>query len=93
MYVPEEMGLKSGLQGANWSFFGGSGVINPSGEYLAGPVYDEETILYADIDLREILLRKVAIDTTGRDHRWDVLRLDYRPFPYSPFVEPTAARP
>ena len=92
MYVPEEVGLKSGLSGANWSFFGGSGIINPSGEYLAGPVYDEENILYADLDFRQILLRKVAIDTTGRDHRWDVLRLDYRPFSYSPFVDPTTTK-
>lgn len=88
IYVPEEIGEKSCLPGANWSFFGGSAIVNPSGEYLAGPVYDKETILYADLDFREILLRKAVIDTTGRDHRWDILRLDYKPFPYTPFKDP-----
>lgn len=88
LYVPEEVGAKYGFPGANWTFFGGSGIIAPDGRYLAGPVYDQETILYADLDMREIVLRKVAIDTTGRDHRWDIIRLDYRPFPYSPFAHP-----
>src|SRR5699024_11729399 len=30
----------------------GSVIVAPTGEVLAGPVYDEETILYADIDPR-----------------------------------------
>lgn len=30
---------------------GGSAVISPQGEYLAGPVFDREEILFADLDL------------------------------------------
>ena len=76
MYVPEEYGrAKSGFDNAGWAFFGGSGVINPAGEYLVGPLYDEEGILYADIDLEKIVLRKAAVDTTSRDTRWDILSL------------------
>jgi len=76
MYVPEEYGrTKSGFDNAGWAFFGGSGVINPAGEYLVGPLYDEEGILYADIDLEKIVLRKAAVDTTSRDTRWDILSL------------------
>jgi len=33
---------------------GGSAIIAPDGRYLAGPVFDEETILYATLDLQEI---------------------------------------
>ena len=28
---------KAGLGNANWDFFGGSGIISPSGKYAAGP--------------------------------------------------------
>lgn len=75
MYVPEEYGQKAGFGNAAWAFFGGSGIINPAGEYMAGPLYDEEGILYAEIDLEKILMRKAAVDTMSRDSRWDVLSL------------------
>ena len=76
LYVPEEYGeQRSGFGNAAWCFFGGSGIVNPAGEYLAGPLHDEEGILYAEIDLGDILLRKAAVDTTSRDTRWDLLSL------------------
>ncbi|HEX9016415.1 MAG TPA: carbon-nitrogen hydrolase family protein [Chloroflexota bacterium] len=87
MYVPEEYGKeRSGFGNASWSFFGGSGIINPAGEYIAGPLLGEEGILYAEIDLEKILMRKAAVDTTSRDTRWDILSLKvndeafYEPF-------------
>jgi predicted amidohydrolase len=85
LYIPENLGEKSGLGNAAWAFFGGSGIINPAGEYLAGPVYDEEAILYADIDLSLIPMRKAAIDTTGRDTRWDILNLNISDSVYTPY--------
>lgn len=30
---------------------GGSMIVDPRGEVLTGPVFDTETILYADIDI------------------------------------------
>ena len=85
LYIPRELGEKAGLGNASWDFFGGTGIINPSGEYIAGPVYDEETILYADIDLSLITKRKAAVDTTGRDTRWDILNLNIKSGRYTPF--------
>jgi len=87
LYVPKQLGQKAGLGNAAWAFFGGSGIINPSGEYLTGPVYDQEDILYADIDLSLIPIRKAAIDTTGRDTRWDILSLNIRDGVYVPYRE------
>jgi hypothetical protein len=81
------MGQKAGLGNAAWAFFGGSGIINPSGEYLAGPVFDREDILYADIDLSLIPIRKAAVDTTGRDTRWDILNLNIYDGDYVPYRE------
>lgn len=60
---------------ANWTFYGGSGIVDPMGNYLAGPSYNKDEILYAEIDLEKIVERKVWIDVTGKDARWDVIGL------------------
>jgi nitrilase len=86
MYVSPLYGELAGFGNAAWTFFGGSGIINPSGEYIAGPLYHQEGILYAELDLEQIVLRKAIIDTTGRDSRWDVVNInmavttEYAPF-------------
>jgi nitrilase len=75
LYIPPGYVPDGYFGNASWTFFGGSGIINPSGEYLAGPVYDTETIVYADIDLSEIIFRKALIDIAGRDRREDIFTL------------------
>lgn len=54
---------------------GGSCVTGPSGELLAGPAGAEETILYADVDLGEIVTAKLRQDFTGHYNRFDVVRV------------------
>jgi nitrilase len=44
---------------------GGSAIIGPDAKYLAGPVYDQETILYADIHLEQIIEEKHDLDIIG----------------------------
>ena len=70
--VPDSFPLKKNTL---WDFPGGSGVINPRGEYIAGPVYDHEDIVYAEIDTNMILRAKAAIDSTGHFSRPDILEL------------------
>jgi predicted amidohydrolase len=70
--VPEDFPLKHRTL---WNVNGGSGIIGPDGAYLAGPVYDEETILYAEIDPSAIIKEKWKIDTVGHYSRTDVVRL------------------
>lgn len=70
--IPEEQMLNS-----SWAFFGGSGIIRPNGEYTAGPIYDKEAILYGELDLDEILLRKTLIDTVGRDMRQEIFHFSW----------------
>lgn len=67
LYVPPDRAGAANLGNASWTFFGGSGIIGPSGEYIAGPIYDREGVVYGELDLSLIPLRKAAIDTTGRD--------------------------
>jgi predicted amidohydrolase len=69
------------------SLRGGSGIVNPHGEYIAGPVYDQETIVYGDIDLAEIDRSQYAINLVGIYSRWDLLNLNVRQEPYEPMVD------
>jgi nitrilase len=54
---------------------GGSAVISPFGDVLAGPLWDREGVLYADIDLKEVGRAKFDLDVVGHYARPDVLRL------------------
>jgi nitrilase len=54
---------------------GGSAIIAPNGRYLAGPVYDTETIVVADCDLAEITREAMTLDVSGHYSRPDVLEL------------------
>jgi nitrilase len=55
---------------------GGSVIVNPLGQVLAGPCYDGECILTADVDLGEIAEGKYDLDTTGHYARPDIFRLE-----------------
>lgn len=54
---------------------GGSVIVNPQGVVLAGPHYDGETILTAELDLNEIVEGKYDLDVVGHYARPDVFRL------------------
>ena len=54
---------------------GGSAIISPLGEVIVGPLYDEEGILYAELDLSEIVRAKVDFDAVGHYARPDVFQL------------------
>jgi nitrilase len=70
--VPDDFLLKSRTV---WNMDGGSGIIGPDGRYVAGPVYEEEKILYGQIDPEAILKEKWKIDTVGHYSRSDVVQL------------------
>jgi nitrilase len=55
---------------------GGACVVAPSGEIVAGPIYDGDAIVVADCDLREALHAKRYFDVAGHYSRADVLDPD-----------------
>jgi nitrilase len=65
---------------------GGSAIISPLGDIVAGPLYDREGILYADLDRAEIVRSKVDFDPAGHYARSDVLRLVVDESPKPPVV-------
>ena len=54
---------------------GGSAIISPLGKVLAGPLYDKEGILYAELDLGAIPRSKFDFDVVGHYARPDVFQL------------------
>jgi nitrilase len=58
---------------------GGSAIIGPDGEYLAGPLWDEEGILVADLDPASLYAERQRFDPAGHYSRPDVLHLQVRP--------------
>lgn len=62
---------------------GGSCIIHPFGDILAGPVYDREAVLVADLSLDDIPRAKFDFDVTGHYARPDIfdLRVDTRSRP------------
>lgn len=54
---------------------GGSCIVDPFGNFLAGPNFEGQTILLADIDLDEIVRGKYDLDVVGHYARPDVFQL------------------
>ena len=54
---------------------GGSAIIGPDGALLAGPVYGEEVILTADLDLSRIPQENLTLDVTGHYSRPDLFEV------------------
>jgi len=66
---------------------GGSAIVSPLGEVLAGPLWDQEGILCAELDLDEIPRARYDLDVCGHYARPDVLRLVVNEEPMPPVVE------
>ena len=54
---------------------GGSAIIAPLGEVLAGPLYDKEDMMVADLDLGQIARSRFDFDVVGHYARPDVFQL------------------
>jgi nitrilase len=55
---------------------GGSCIIGPLGQVLAGPTFAEECILSAELDLADLSRAKFDFDAVGHYARPDVFRLE-----------------
>ena len=73
---PDDFPLRKLLEGHDVIGRGGSAVLAPDGSYLAGPLYDEEGVLYAELDPARLDAERQRFDAAGHYHRPDVFRLD-----------------
>ncbi|WP_018620513.1 carbon-nitrogen hydrolase family protein [Spirosoma luteum] len=51
---------------------GGSAIVSPQGEFIAGPLWDKEAILIANLALDEVLKSKLDFDVIGHYTRPDL---------------------
>ncbi len=76
---PDDFPLRDLIEGLDVIGRGGSAILAPDGSYLAGPVYGEEAILYAELDGTRLFEERQRFDPAGHYHRPDVLRLEVTP--------------
>jgi nitrilase len=72
---------------------GGSCIVGPLGQILAGPDYERECILAAEIDRDEIVRAKLDFDPVGHYARPDVFRLHVDERPRASLVVESAVEP
>lgn len=83
---PDDYAAVQGNDPATVLMRGGSCIIGPMGQVLAGPNFDGEAILAADIDLDEIARGKYDLDVVGHYARPDVFQLHVNTRPARPVV-------
>jgi predicted amidohydrolase len=72
--MPAALPVAEKYRGApdKWILPGGTAIIGPDGKLLAGPVFDEETIVMADLDLTAIRQQALTLDVSGHYSRPDI---------------------
>ncbi len=58
-----------------WINVGDSAIVNPDGEFIAGPLREQEGILYAEVDPAQLRGPKWMLDVAGHYARPDVFQL------------------
>ncbi len=89
--LPAELRATTGLASNSDAFLlrGGSAIIGPDGKYVVEPVYEQETIVTAQLDLNAVDREKMTLDVSGHYSRPDVFDLQIRsplsrPYPSAP---------
>jgi nitrilase len=75
---PDDFPLRSMLDGIDVIGRGGSAILDPSGAYLAGPLYGEEGVLIAEFEPARLDEERQRFDAAGHYGRPDVLGLERR---------------
>lgn len=79
---------KKSTKSAEWVSRGGSSIVSPYGDVLAGPQWeDPDGLVYADVDFRDCIRGRLDLDAGGSYSRNDSFHfsvdgLDLDPLPY-----------
>lgn len=75
--IPDSFPLKAEVVAVRERFLtGGTMIVGPDGEIIEGPAKDDETILYADLELSTVLGQRQNFDPAGHYSRPDVFSLE-----------------
>jgi nitrilase len=75
---PDDFPLRDLLEGPELLGHGGSAILGPDGGYLAGPLYGEEGVLYADLEPDRLYEERQRFDPAGHYNRPELLRFELR---------------
>jgi nitrilase len=75
---PDDFPLRELLGGDDLLGRGGSAILGPDGGYLAGPLYGEEGVLYADLEADRLYEERQRFDPVGHYNRPELLRFELR---------------
>jgi nitrilase len=75
---PDDFPLRELFDGVDVLGRGGSAVLAPDGSYLAGPLYDEEGVLYAELEPDRLFEERQRFDPAGHYNRPEILRFELR---------------
>ncbi len=76
MYPPDLEGIEELANQPEILCRGGSVIVSPLGKVLAGPLYDQEGILTAELDMGEVVGSRFDLDVTGHYNRPDLFRFE-----------------
>ena len=76
--IPTELTLPDALKDKPEQMLlnGGSSIVGPDGQYVMEPLWDQEGVFTAEVDLNRCYEEKMALDVTGHYQRNDVFQLD-----------------
>lgn len=86
MYPPDLASIEELANQPEVMCRGGSAIVSPMGELLAGPLFDEEGILLADLDMGEVRRARFDFDVVGHYARPDVFHLVVNEAPSLPVI-------
>lgn len=82
--APEDYDCIQGSDPSTVLIRGGSVIVGPLGDVLAGPVYDREAVLVARIDLADCIRGRLDLDNAGHYARPDIFHLSVDETPRGP---------
>lgn len=76
--IPTELTLPDALKDKPEQMLlnGGSCIVGPDGQYVMEPLWDQEGVFTAEVDLNRCYEEKMSLDVTGHYQRNDVFQLD-----------------
>jgi len=84
-HAPEDYSPMQGNEPDTVLIRGGSCIVSPLGEVLAGPIFDQEAILTTRLDRRLIAQGKFDFDVTGHYARPDIFEMRLNTREQKPF--------
>lgn len=86
--IPDDFPGKDKLypEAEEWLNPGDSVVIAPGGQIVAGPMRQEEGLLFGEVDLQKAAIAKRALDVAGHYSRPDIFQLQVNTQPQTPAI-------